>query len=86
MLAGTRLQIDGQRKRRKGVGAAIRRSVPVRTFTDWGDPPPGFFEIAMVEHFNGAKIDGDYLHTLMRPTSPAAGPNASRCVTAARRW
>ena len=27
MLAGTRLQIDGQRKRRKGVGAAIRRNV-----------------------------------------------------------
>lgn len=43
MLAGTRLQIDGQRKRRKGIGAAIRRSIPLRTFADWGDPPPGFF-------------------------------------------
>ena len=38
MLASTRLQIDGQRKRRKSVGAAIRRSIPVRTFADWGDP------------------------------------------------
>ena len=65
MLAGTRLQIDGQRKRRKGVGAAIRRSIPVRTFADWGDPPPGFFEMDMVEHYNGPKIDGDYLHTLV---------------------
>jgi hypothetical protein len=36
MLAGTRLQIDGQRKRRKGVGAAIRRSIPMRTFADRG--------------------------------------------------
>ena len=45
VLAGTRLQIDGQRKRRKGIGAAIRRSIPVRMFADWGDPPPGFFEI-----------------------------------------
>ena len=44
MLAGTRLQIDGQRKRRKGVGAAIRRSIPVRTFADWGNPPPGFVQ------------------------------------------
>ena len=65
MLAGTRLQIDGQRKRRKGVGAAIRRSIPVRTFADWGDPLPGFFEMDMVEHYNGPKTDGDYLHTLV---------------------
>lgn len=35
--------IDGQRKRRKGVGAVIRRSMPVCTFADWRDPPPGFF-------------------------------------------
>jgi hypothetical protein len=65
MLAGTRLQIDGQRKRRKGVGAAIRRSIPVRTFADWADPLPGFFEMDMVEHYNGPKTDGDYLHTLV---------------------
>ena len=43
VLAPARLHIDGQRKRRKGVGAAIRRSIPVRTFADWRDPPPGFF-------------------------------------------
>jgi hypothetical protein len=44
-LRATREQIDGQRKRRTGVGAAIRRSIPVRTFSDWRDPPPGFFEV-----------------------------------------
>jgi len=65
MLAGTRLQIDRQRKRRKGVGTAIRRSIPVRTFADWGDPLPGFFEMDMVEHYKGPKTDGDYLHTLV---------------------
>jgi hypothetical protein len=63
-LAATRLHIDGQRKRRTGVGAAIRRSIPVRTFNDWGNPPPGFFEIDMVEHTCGPKTDGDYVHTL----------------------
>jgi len=52
-LAPARQHIDGQRKRRKAVGAAIRRSIPVRTFTDWRDPPPGFFEIDMVEHCGG---------------------------------
>ena len=64
VLAAARAHIDGQRKRRKGVGAAIRRSIPVRTFSDWLDPPPGFFEIDMVEHCGGPKTDGDYVHTL----------------------
>lgn len=32
VLVAARLDINGQRKRRKGVGAAIRHSVPVRTF------------------------------------------------------
>ena len=64
MLAAARAHIDGQRKRRKGVGAAIRRSIPVRTFADWVDPPPGFFEIDMVEHCGGPKTDGDFVHTL----------------------
>ena len=64
-LADTRSHIDRQRKRRKGVGAAIRRSIPVRTFADWRDPPPGFLEIDMVEHTCGPKTDGDYVHTLV---------------------
>ena len=64
VLATARLHIDGQRKRRKGVGAAIRRSIPVRTFADWRDPPPGFFEIDRVAHCGGVKTDGDFVHTL----------------------
>ena len=53
MLAAARLHIDRQRKRRKGLGSAIRQSIPVRTFSDWRDPPPGFFEVDMVEHCGG---------------------------------
>ena len=64
MLANARLHIDGQRKRRTGVGSAIRRSIPVRTFADWRDPPPGFLEIDMVEHCGDPKTDGDFVHTL----------------------
>ena len=65
LLAGARSHIDGQRKRRKGVGAAIRRSIPVRTFADWRNPPPGFLEIDMVEHCGGPKSDGDFVHSLV---------------------
>jgi hypothetical protein len=64
-LRATRERIDGQRKRRVGVGAAIRRSIPVRTFADWRDPPPGFFEVDMVEHCGGPKTDGNYVHSLV---------------------
>lgn len=64
-LSETRAKIDGQRRRRTGVGAAIRRSIPVRTFSDWGDPLPGFFEVDMVEHCGGPKTDGNYVHTLV---------------------
>ncbi|HEY4971887.1 MAG TPA: transposase family protein [Steroidobacteraceae bacterium] len=64
-LGDARSRIDGQRKRRKGVGAAIRRSIPVRTFSDWRDPPPGFFEVDMVEHCGGVKSGGDFVHSLV---------------------
>jgi hypothetical protein len=64
-LAPARAHADGRRRRRPGVGAAIRRSVPVRTFADWRDPPPGFFEMDMVEHCGGPKSDGDFVHTLV---------------------
>ncbi|SFU25868.1 integrase catalytic domain-containing protein [Paraburkholderia aspalathi] len=64
MLANARAHIDGQRRRRTGGGSAIRRSIPVRTFADWRDPPPGFFEIDMVEHCGGSKTDGEFVHTL----------------------
>ena len=64
-LGETRFHIDGQLKRRVGGGAAIRRSVPVRTFADWGDPPPGFFEVDMVEHCGGTKAGGDFVHSLV---------------------
>lgn len=65
MLRKTREQIDGEKKRRPGVGSAIRRSIPVRTSADWGDPPPGYFEVNMVEHCGGVKHDGNFVHSLV---------------------
>ena len=65
LLTATRAHIDGKRKRRKSVGVAIRRSFLVRTFADWLDPPPGFFEIDLVKHCGGSKTDGDHVNTPM---------------------
>jgi hypothetical protein len=51
------------RRRRRGPVSELRRSIPVRTFSDWGDPPPGFCEVDLVWH-SGATAKGSYVQTL----------------------
>jgi hypothetical protein len=53
----------GLRRRRWGVGSAIRQSVPVRTFNDWGEPPPGYCEADLVKHCGGVH-EGSFVHSL----------------------
>ncbi|MBI2959227.1 MAG: transposase family protein [Betaproteobacteria bacterium] len=65
ILLPMREKANGHRKRRPGVGSAIRRSVRVRTFSDWGDPVPGYFETDLVEHCGGPKYDGNFVHSLV---------------------
>ncbi|TCF97142.1 transposase [Paraburkholderia strydomiana] len=56
---------SGQSRRAGGIGNAIRRAVPIRTFTDWNNPLPGFLEVDFVEHCGGTKIDGDFVHSFV---------------------
>jgi hypothetical protein len=42
VLAPVRTVASGGRRPRNGYASAVRRSVPVRTYADWNDPPPGF--------------------------------------------
>ena len=37
-----------QGRRRSGINTPLRKSIAVRTFNDWDDPAPGFFEMDMV--------------------------------------
>jgi hypothetical protein len=53
----------GRRRRRSPPSAAIRRSVPVRTFSDWDDPAPGFMEADLVSH-SGPVPAGSFVQTL----------------------
>jgi len=56
---------SGKRTRRSSPpSAAVRRSVPVRTFSDWQDPPPGFFEADLVAH-SGPRVNGSFVQTLV---------------------
>ena len=54
----------GRARRRTAPSAAVRRAVPVRTFTDWQDPLPGFFEADLVTH-SGPRVSGSFIHTLV---------------------
>jgi hypothetical protein len=49
--------------RRRGVaGTALRRSVSIRTFGDWGDPAPGHIEADLVSH-SGPVAKGSFAWT-----------------------
>ena len=49
-LVEIRQQAGTATRRRSAPSAAIRRSVPARTFGDRDNPPPGFFEADLVAH------------------------------------
>jgi len=40
----------GKRKRRKKPKHRVKQLVRARTFSDWGNPPPGYLEIDLVDH------------------------------------
>lgn len=42
LLVETKIAAAGGKRRRVGFYSAVRREVPIRTFNDWHDPPPGF--------------------------------------------
>lgn len=63
MLVDVKVAAAGGRRRRVGFYSAIRREVPIRTFNDWNDPPPGFCEIDMVAH-GGTSVAGSFIQTL----------------------
>jgi hypothetical protein len=45
-------------------GSLLRHQIPIRTFADWDDAQPGFFEIDLVAH-GGESSRGEYLHSLV---------------------
>ena len=62
-LRETRGHTGGRPRRRSPPSATIRRSVAVRTFSDWDDPLPGFMEADLVAH-SGPTAKGSYVQTL----------------------
>ncbi len=64
LLTEVRIIARGGQRRRAGMSSAVRRSVPVRTFGDWNDPPPGFVEVDFVAH-SGTSSAGNFVQTMV---------------------
>ena len=63
-LRGVREQAGGRRRRKPAALSSVRRSIPVRTHSDWQNPPPGFVEADLVAH-SGPVTRGSFVQTLV---------------------
>jgi hypothetical protein len=59
-----RIREQAGRPRRRPAVSALRRSIPIRTSADWGEPAPGFVEADLVAH-SGPSSRGSYVQTLV---------------------
>jgi len=44
-------------------GTLLKKTIPIRTFADWDEAKPGFFEVDLVSHDGGA-VRGDFIQSL----------------------
>jgi hypothetical protein len=57
-------EAGSQGRRRSRISTPLRNSIAVRTFGDWNDPAPGFFEMDFVAHC-GKSVAGSHIHSLV---------------------
>ena len=63
-LREVRERAGGRSRRRAAPPSSVRRSIPVRTFSDWDDPAPGFAAADLVAH-SGPVTRGSFVQTLV---------------------
>jgi hypothetical protein len=63
LLSDVRKKAKPHKKQRKSSKKASKQ-IPIRTFSDWHDPAPGFLEIDFVAH-HGGSMHGNFIHTLV---------------------
>lgn len=64
ILSPMRRKAKGRPRSRRNTTSHIKNRIPVRTFSDWSEPAPGYFETDFVAH-NGSVSSGSCVHTLV---------------------
>lgn len=62
LLSPIRAIAGGRRRRRQR--RKLNKEIPIKTFSDWQDPEPGYLEIDFVVH-GGGSMAGEYLHSFV---------------------
>jgi len=63
MFADTRKRYRIKGRVTTKPGTLLKKSIPIRTFADWDEKVPGFFEVDLVSHDGGA-TRGDFNQSL----------------------
>ncbi|HZK12611.1 MAG TPA: transposase family protein [Atribacterota bacterium] len=63
LLADTRKRDRIKGRSTTRPGSLLKKSIPIRTFADWDEKVPGFFEVDLVSHDGGA-VRGDFIQSL----------------------
>ena len=63
MLAPERASLTIKGRTTTKPGTLLRSQIPVRTFAEWTENEPGFFELDLVGHCGGS-VSGEFLYTL----------------------
>lgn len=64
ILTPMRMKAHGRTNRRRKSHMKVKSQIPVRTFADWDEPAPGYFETDLVAH-NGGLSAGSCVHSLV---------------------
>ena len=63
LLAETRKRYRIKGRSTTRPGTLLKKSIPIRSFADWDEKVPGFFEVDLVSHDGGA-ARGDFIQSL----------------------
>ena len=64
LLAAIRQQEQPHGRSTTKSGVLLKRQIPIRTFNDWNETQPGFFEGDLVAHC-GWNVEGEFLHSFV---------------------
>jgi len=63
LLADTRKKQCLKGRATTRPGSLLKKNIPIRTFSQWEEDKPGFFEVDLVSH-NGGQFRGDFIQSL----------------------